>query len=95
MSFCSALNEKQKQAFFETLMELDIPITTDIMCACMKALKTSCPSLTSDVLHDALSLKKWCDFENLPAMFFNRKRLNDDEQDHIIQFLKENVKNSF
>jgi hypothetical protein len=89
MSCCLVLNPAQKQALFETLMEINTPVTTDIIRACMKVLKMPCSAPTSDVLQDALYLTSQHNFESLPVMFLDGKRLNDNDQDRIVPFLEE------
>lgn len=88
MSCCTVLDGAQKKALFETLMEMDTSITTDIIRECMKVLKKSCLEPTSTVINDALSLTDQRSFDSLPVMFFDKKRLSDNTQDHIVQFLE-------
>ena len=87
MSCSTRLNSEQKQALFETLMEIEIPVTTDVIRECMKVLKTPYLDPTSRVLQDALSLTQQKNFDALPVMFFDGKRLRDDEQDNLVPFL--------
>ncbi len=94
MSCCTVLNQAQKQALFETLMELDVPLTVEVIRACMKVLKTPCPDPTTGVIRDALSVTQRCNFESLPVMFLNKNRLSDDEQNNIVPFLDRNLKNT-
>ena len=88
MSCCTVLNEAQKQALFETLMEINTPVTTDIIRECMKVLRTPCPVTTSDVIQDALYVTNHYNFESLPVMFLDRKCLNENDQDNIMKFLE-------
>lgn len=88
MSCCTVLNLAQRQALFETLMEINSSVTTDIIRKCMKVLKIPCPTPTSRVMQDALSLTQQCNFESLPVMFLDGKRLSDKNQDNIVQFLE-------
>ena len=89
MSCCTALQDREKKkALFETLMELDTPITNDIIAECMKVLKTPYPGITSEVLQDSLTLTQKQNFDSLPVMFFDKRKLRDDDQDDILRFLR-------
>lgn len=91
MSCCTVLNHMQKQALFETLMEIENSVTTDIIYECMKVLKTPRPTLTSRVIREALSLTQRRNFKSLPVIFLNGKRLDDESQDNIVSFLEKKL----
>lgn len=87
MSCATVLNKAQKQALFETLMEIEISVTTDVIRECMKVLKTPYLPPTSRVLQDALSLTQRHNFDSLPVMFLDKKKLRDEDQDNLVPFL--------
>lgn len=97
MSCCTALNKGQKQALFETLMEMDEPVTTDTISECMSVLKIPSSNLlskpTACVLQDALVLTEKYSFESLPVMFLNEKLLTDNQQDNVLEFLEKKTIN--
>lgn len=93
MSCCQVLKDSAKnKALFETLMESDKPITLGIISECMEVLETPFPGITSQVLQDSLTLTQKQKFDGLPVMFFDKKRVSDDDQDNILKFLVRKIK---
>ena len=93
MTCCTDLNSAQKQALFETLMELDQTITPKIIEECMSVLKVPYKNPTSTVLEQAMRLTEEKQYENLPVIFFDGKELSDEQQDHLLEFLEKEIPN--
>lgn len=88
MECCEMLTCQQRQALFETLMEIDVPVSKKTIEQCMKILKRPFKMPSAHILACALQMTQMLDFTSLPVMFLNNKRLSDEKQDNLIETLQ-------